>query len=445
MALRMGNQYAGRTQLHAFAEVIPVNSTPSQTCQHCGAVLPALSRFCIRCGASVAAALPQDEMMIPGGKQLRVTQGSLSLRELLTMIESGVFWWQQQLQSTDHVTRQHAAVAIKDLSRILDSLSEQLAQGREMVRITSRLPVMRRYSVGCPTCGHGNRAGARFCFACGSLLPDIRDALAMQQPGGLQLQAAMLSDAGRVRQNNEDTCAVDTITATGGSVVHLLLIADGMGGAYAGEVASRLAGETVQQMLHTELSMLLPADDAAWHDLLRRAMLAANQSVYNAAQVQVERQGMGTTLTLMVVMGDRAHMAHVGDSRAYLFNAAGVTNEGEPLLQLSSDHTLVARLVDIGQLTPDQSRTHPHRNALYRALGTEPTLDVDTGSSALRVGDRLLLCSDGLTNHVEDTELAQIVCEAAHPGRMCTRLVTLANERGGHDNISVIVATLEGA
>ena len=109
--------------------------------------------------------------------------------------------------------------------------------------------------------------------------------------------------------------------------------------------------------------------------LLRRAVLAANQRVYGAAQTQSEQQGMGTTLTLIVVIGDRAHMAHVGDSRAYLCNAAGVTDEGEPLLQLSSDHTLVARLVDIGQLTPEQSRTHPHRNALYRALGTEPTID----------------------------------------------------------------------
>jgi protein phosphatase len=154
---------------------------------------------------------------------------------------------------------------------------------------------------------------------------------------------------------------------------------------------------------------------------------------------------MGTTLTLIVVVGERAHMAHVGDSRAYLCNAAGVTEEGEPLLQLSSDHTLVARLVDIGQLTPEQSRTHPHRNALYRALGTEPTIDVDTGSHALRSGDRLLLCSDGLTTYVEDTELAQIVLQAAPPRHTCRRLVTLANERGGQDNVSVIVATVEGA
>lgn len=423
-----------------------MSSTTSPICRHCGASLPASSRFCTRCGAPVGV-LPRDEMLIPGGKRLRVTQETLSLRELQTMIESGVHWWQQQLRSTDQVTRRHAAAAIKDLSRILDSLSEQLAQGRETVRITTRLPVARRYSVGCPICGRGNRAGARFCIACGSLLPDTHDVqgACTEQPEPLRLHAAVLSDVGRVRRNNEDTCAVEPITSVGGAVAHMLLVADGMGGAHAGEVAGRLACETVQQTLRTELQVLLPADDTAWQDLLRRALLAANRRVYGAAQAQVEQQGMGTTLTLIVVVGDRAHMAHVGDSRAYLFNAAGVTDEGEPLLQLSSDHTLVARLVDIGQLTPEQSRTHPHRNVLYRALGTEPTIDVDTGSHALRVGDRLLLCSDGLTTYIEDTELAQIVLEAAPPRDTCRRLVTLANERGGQDNISVIVATVEGA
>lgn len=423
-----------------------MSSTTSQICRHCGASLPASSRFCTRCGTPVAL-LPRDEMLIPGGKRLRVTQEALSLRELLTMIESGVHWWRQQLQSADQVTRQHAAAAIKDLSRILDSLSEQLAQGRETVRITTRLPVARCYSVGCPTCGRGNRAGARFCLGCGSRLPDTHNPQDSRpdQPEPLRLHSAVLSDVGRVRQNNEDTCAVEPITSGAGPVAHMLLVADGMGGAHAGEVASRLACETVQQTLRSELQTLLPPDDAAWQDLLHRVVLAANQRVYSAAQAQSEQQGMGTTLTLIVVVGDRAHMAHVGDSRAYLFNAAGVTEEGEPLLQLSSDHTLVARLVDIGQLTPEQSRTHPHRNALYRALGTEPTIDVDTGSHALRSGDRLLLCSDGLTTYVEDTELAQIVLQAAHPRHTCRRLVTLANERGGQDNISVIVATVEGA
>lgn len=423
-----------------------MSSTTSQICRHCGASLPASSRFCTRCGTPVAL-LPRDEMLIPGGKRLRVTQEALSLRELLTMIESGVHWWRQQLQSADQVTRQHAAAAIKDLSRILDSLSEQLAQGRETVRITTRLPVARRYSVGCPTCGRGNRAGARFCLSCGSLLPDTHNPQDSRpdQPEPLRLHSAVVSDVGRVRQNNEDTCAVAPLPSVAGAVAHMLLVADGMGGAHAGEVASQLAGETVQQTLRSELQTLLPPDGAAWQDLLRRAVLAANQRVYSAAQAQSEQQGMGTTLTLIVVVGDRAHMAHVGDSRAYLCNAAGVTEEGEPLLQLSSDHTLVARLVDIGQLTPEQSRTHPHRNALYRALGTEPTIDVDTGSHALRSGDRLLLCSDGLTTYVEDTELAQIVLQAAHPRHTCQRLVTLANERGGQDNVSVIVATVEGA
>lgn len=420
-----------------------VSAGPPQTCQHCGAPLLTTSRFCPRCGALVAPEALLHEIMIPGGKHLRVGQSTLSLRELRAMIEAGVFWWQQQMESSDQVTRTHAADAIKDLSRILDSLAQQLAQGRETIRITRRLPVMREYSVGCPTCGRGNRAGARFCLWCGTRLLDANSALDPTQ-GQVRLDVAALSVVGQVREKNEDTCTTETIRSAAGTVAHMLLVADGMGGANAGEVASQLACETVLEGLRTALHTALPADDAAWQTLLRRTITTANERIYTAAKGHAERKGMGTTLTVIAVVENRAHLAHVGDSRAYLCNATGVTAEGEPVMQLSSDHTLVARLVDIGQLTPEEARVHPHRNVLYRALGTEPGIDVDTGSHALRTGDRLVLCSDGLTTHVDDAELVRITLEDAPPTRICERLVALANERGGQDNISVIVAKVEG-
>jgi serine/threonine protein phosphatase PrpC len=149
---------------------------------------------------------------------------------------------------------------------------------------------------------------------------------------------------------------------------------------------------------------------------------------------------MGTTITVAVVIGKRAHVAHVGDSRAYLLNAAGVHGEGVTWTQLTHDHTIVARLVDIGQLTADEARTHPQRHMVYRSLGTDPTTDVDTLSQALAPGDVLLLCSDGLVNEVEDVELARIVLEGQSGPRICERLIGLANERGGRDNISVVIA-----
>ncbi|MEN9936320.1 MAG: hypothetical protein RLZZ387_2899, partial [Chloroflexota bacterium] len=142
-------------------------------------------------------------------------------------------------------------------------------------------------------------------------------------------------------------------------------------------------------------------------------------------------------------VGDRLHLASVGDSRAYLFNLGGVTEDGALSAQLTSDHSLVARLVDIGQITAEQARTHPQRNILYRSIGTDPSVAIDTRSEHLEPGDVLLLCSDGLFNHVLDEEIAQIVLQQPDPERAADTLVALANERGGRDNISVVIVRVD--
>jgi protein phosphatase len=240
------------------------------------------------------------------------------------------------------------------------------------------------------------------------------------------------------RRVNEDTFYSGEFTTADGKIGTLLLVADGMGGHQAGEVASQLAAETIKAELKAALRAGVPVADEAWHDLLRRAALTANGQIYARSQA-MSGGGMGTTLTLALVAGRRAHIAHVGDSRAYLINPAGV-GEGGTWAQLTADHSLVARLVDIGQLTPEQARVHPQRNMIYRSLGTDPAVDVDTLSQPLAAGDALLLCSDGLDSHVEDTELAQIVIAEASEARACERLIALANQRGGKDNISVIIA-----
>lgn len=381
-----------------------------------------------------------DEILIPNGKRLSVAQDTLSLRELLTVVESGVSWWQQRLKETEGVNRERAAAAVQELSRILDSLVQQLAQGRETVRITTRLPSQRAYDVACPICGRGNRVGARFCIACGSPLHAPDDKTAAVVPA-LRLLVAARSDQGRTRANNEDAWYTGALSMADGWQATLLLVADGMGGAQAGEEASRLARETIKQELLAALAEARPDGDEAWHALLAQAVLAANRRIYTTARANREKQGMGTTLTVAVVVGNRVHLAHVGDSRAYLLNARGVTDDRAPFVQLTADHSLVARLVDIGQLTPEEARTHPQRNMLYRSLGTDPAVEVDRLSQPIEAGDVLLLCSDGLSIYVEDEELAQIALQdQLSPAQICEQFVTLANQRGGQDNITVVLA-----
>jgi protein phosphatase len=369
---------------------------------------------------------------------------SLNLHEIVNVVESGVRWWQDRLTSADIATRERAAQSIEELSRILHSLSQQLSQGRETIRITTRLPVLRSYTVGCPVCGRGNRAGAKYCQACGASLAGPAQAeIGTGTPMPLRFKVAARTDQGRVRKNNQDSVYTGTIKLHG-ITARLALVADGMGGANAGEQASRIASEVTQAQILRNESGQAPPNDDAWQDLLRKAAREANRRVYEESRTGEDRKGMGTTLTIALIVGERLHVASVGDSRAYLLNAGGVTADGATTAQLTSDHSLVARLVDIGQITAEQARTHPQRNLLYRSIGTDPSVEVDTLSEQLDPGDVVLLCSDGLINHVRDEEIAQIALEQADPDRACEQLVNLANERGGRDNISVVIIRVSG-
>lgn len=425
-------------------------------CPSCGAPIMPRSRFCPACGRPLPPPAPppvtpppntdapQVEGALPSGKRLRVSAEALDLRELINVVESSVRWWQRSLSSGDAVTREQAARAIDELSQILRSLSQQLAQGRETIRITKRLPALRQFDVPCPLCGGGNRVSARFCQRCGGVLHATpRHGAESVQPRTVRLLIAARSDTGRVRKNNQDAVYTGVIDLPGGRQAHLCLVADGMGGAAAGEYASRLAADVSRAYLERESIDHPPLTDDAWQTLLRDAARAANQRVYDDSRADTSRRGMGTTLTIAIIIGDRLHIASVGDSRAYLLNNGGVTADGAPSAQLTSDHSLVARLVDIGQLTPEQARIHPQRNILYRSIGTDPSVDVDTRSEQLEPGDVVLLCSDGLVNHVGDEELVQIALGEANLDQAVARLVSLANERGGRDNISVVMVRVE--
>lgn len=235
------------------------------------------------------------------------------------------------------------------------------------------------------------------------------------------MQCAGVTDIGKVRQRNEDSIGVD-------AEIGLLVVADGMGGHNAGDLASRL---TIETLFTTARS--LPALES---DRLQSAVKRANAVILEAADADPSRSGMGTTVVAAWFSATHLDVAHVGDSRLYRLRA-GV------LEMLTRDHSQVQELVDRGILTPAQARVSTRRNFLSRALGTDPDVRIDCARHALQAGDAYLLCSDGLTNMLEDEEIAVILQDAGPVQSIAERLVSLANERGGRDNISVVIARLD--
>lgn len=250
----------------------------------------------------------------------------------------------------------------------------------------------------------------------------------------IHLRSSAVSNVGRVRSHNEDSVHLWPTDHTPEDVL-IAIVADGMGGAAAGEEASRMAVETIMQQLvdvgtppsHLELQ----------ESALRSAVSQANLFIMQEAIAQPQNRGMGTTLTMVYVKGRQALFAHVGDSRAYRVKADG------NIEQITSDHSFVQALLDAGHITAEQAEIHPMRNVLYRALGQTRDLDIDTYRANLATGDYLILCSDGLTGHVRAKEIAEVTREFKTPNQISHQLVKLANERGGEDNISVIVIHVE--
>jgi serine/threonine protein phosphatase PrpC len=226
------------------------------------------------------------------------------------------------------------------------------------------------------------------------------------------------SDTGRQRRANEDSFFARA---------PLFVVADGMGGAQAGEVASRLAAETFAAGL---------ADDGTSEQRLEERVRAANQRIHEVSQKDRALNGMGTTLTAAYLDGDELALAHVGDSRAYLLR------DGE-LTRLTRDHTLVEELVRRGELTEQEAAEHPQRSIITRALGPEPDIDIDLHTHRARAGDVLLLCSDGLTGMIGEDDVQEILSGSPSLRDAGRALVDAANEAGGRDNITVVLFRLE--
>ena len=231
------------------------------------------------------------------------------------------------------------------------------------------------------------------------------------------MKAVYLSHEGAVRENNEDAIFCDAAAG-------VFVVADGIGGKEAGEVASATAVRIV-----AEKSWLAPEDPP--EEMLREAFYQANDLLFKRG-TEPGLDGMGTTMTAAVCRGDDITIVHVGDTRAYLINRSGVT-------QLTDDHSLVAQLCREGKLTADEARHHPRRNILLRAVGQESLVEVEERKVKWGAGDYLLLCSDGLHGLVEDEEMQETVVRAARLETAATYLAETAYNRGGYDNISIVI------
>jgi PPM family protein phosphatase len=231
-------------------------------------------------------------------------------------------------------------------------------------------------------------------------------------------ETALRTDTGRQRRDNEDNAFARA---------PVFVVADGMGGAQAGEVASKIAIDTFQQGL---------PDSGSPEERLATRVREANHEIHELSRADRERAGMGTTLTAAYVDDTSVAIAHVGDSRAYLFR------DGK-LERLTQDHSLVEELVRQNKLTPEQAAGHPQRSIITRALGPEASVEVDTWTYPVRAGDILLLCSDGLTTMISEARVAEILGEAGSLDGTADALIDAANEAGGRDNITVVLFRLE--
>jgi serine/threonine protein phosphatase PrpC len=248
----------------------------------------------------------------------------------------------------------------------------------------------------------------------------------------MKVVSAGLTDVGRKRNHNEDSFLID-------DELQLYVVADGMGGHAGGGTASRLAVEAIDKELRRAREsrdnpfVTTPTlQDALLPDALRTAVEKACLAIFTTAQEDPRLSGMGTTVISLVVRDNQAFFAHVGDSRAYLIR-------GPLIQQISEDHSLVNEQIKAGMITPEEAKHSRYKNIITRSVGFEEEVQVDVMGMVAEPGDIFLLCSDGLANMVEDQELHELVHTSPHFGDIPKRLIELANERGGDDNITAIV------
>jgi protein phosphatase len=268
-------------------------------------------------------------------------------------------------------------------------------------------------------------------------------------PGEVIVHVFGRTDVGRTREHNEDAFVVADLT-TGNATLQpevrthragpkgsLFMVADGMGGAAAGEIASDMAVKVVLGELQTSWIADTAANQEAFVRAVKNATKAANEQINAYATGHPEYRGMGTTATIAGLLGDTLYLAQVGDSRAYVVR-------GGVVRQITKDQSLMQKLIEAGELTEEEAEQSERRNIILQALGPEPAIKVDLTHQQLRRGDTLVLCSDGLSGQVGKDDIARIVSEEPDLTNACKLLIDRANENGGPDNITVILARFEG-
>jgi serine/threonine protein phosphatase PrpC len=357
-----------------------------------------------------------------------------------------------------------------------------IADRFEIVELVESSPEHNRYRardlMRCATCGYeGNAPGDAYCADCGALLqapayasileqvhvpPEAydahfavgrRDYYISAEPaqgeveppigGGaapVHLAWGRATESGHKRDHNEDYMEGWLYTRASGGLVALFIVADGLGGQDSGEVASKMATDAVWGSLRDAVWQPIIQGEELRPDALEErvaeAVRAANRAIYEERIARGSE--MSTTLTMALIVDTTAYIANVGDSRTYLWNADG-------LQRITCDHSLVQRLVDAGQIGPEEVYTHPQRNLIYQSIGDRPEAQVDTFRRHLAADDRLILCSDGLWEMVHDDGLEEVLLSEPDPQRACDRLAQNANLAGGEDNITVIIVQAQRA
>ncbi len=235
------------------------------------------------------------------------------------------------------------------------------------------------------------------------------------------------SDVGAVRQNNQDFC----LSGEFADGVTWALVCDGMGGANGGNIASESAARTISEKINSGYHQAM--NDNSMKHLIVSAIEAANATVFSHARNDTALKGMGTTVVLAIIKNDSLYIAHVGDSRIYVITDESIT-------QLTNDHSVVQLMIERGEISYDEAKEHPQKNVITRALGVDDTVRIDYSQEIYNTGDIVLLCSDGLTNFVEDERIKEI-CNTYDGYSLADILIDEANRNGGGDNVTVVTVT----
>lgn len=329
----------------------------------------------------------------------------------------GVIWHQllTGINPTEHKTDSKGTIIFPEVTYYAPDINPQI--NRIVMKMIARDPVIRYSSID-----------------------DVKHAI-LALFHNAPFYAGFITDVGQLREANEDSYFVQDwnyVSQTQRKSYGIFIVADGMGGAEAGEYASALATNEMAKVINQRLEQIRDQENASVNipEILEEAIKKANKAIYDAAKANPEYQGMGTTVTAAVVYQGVAYIGHVGDSRGYLISK-------EDIEKITRDHSLVGRLLEIGQITEEEAAVHPQRNLIYRSLGAYPNVEVDLYDRPFPPGHRLLLCSDGLNEHVKDDEIHDIVISAEDNWRACNQLVNMANIRGGDDNTTIIIVYMD--